>query len=350
MKKIVKRMFLFLLIIVMFSLVSCSPVFNTNDQKPPVEENQQKPTEEEKKYYDVTFETNGGGVIDPIIIESGESIDLPTPSKKGHTFIGWFTGESVNDGQFTSVNVVKENLILYAKWEQFKYTLFFETNGGSELEKITYFYNEEIFDLPLSYKEGYGFEGWYLDEELNTIFDYTVFPDHSLILYAKWVDAYTLLKRHMIEYGTRIDPPVYNTMGYYVVFGDDISDVKTRKRNSLRCEITFSDFDVVRLFGKYVFSDNTELSLGIEFEYGNMTKPTRITYFSYDPKYYEILGNGRDISATYGANGWNISLFPVLSGLPGNINYHNEDAELLGNIIVLKVEEYLESHGIPMFK
>ena len=39
--------------------------------------------------------------------------------------------------------------------------------------------------MPVPVREGYTFEGWYLDEEYQQSFGETM-PDHDLTVYAKW--------------------------------------------------------------------------------------------------------------------------------------------------------------------
>ncbi len=67
--------------------------------------------------YTVHFDSNGGTDFSDITnVEYGESIILQTPTREGYIFMGWFRGETINDAQFTSDDVVKGNITLYAKW------------------------------------------------------------------------------------------------------------------------------------------------------------------------------------------------------------------------------------------
>lgn len=68
--------------------------------------------------YTVTFETNGGTVIDPATIEvsGGEKLVLPeNPTKEGYDFGGWFT-DFRGTIAFDADEPVTESLTLYAKW------------------------------------------------------------------------------------------------------------------------------------------------------------------------------------------------------------------------------------------
>lgn len=64
----------------------------------------------------VTFNTNGGNNIDPVLVAKGGLIgDLPVPVKEGFIFEGWYTDEALST-KFDKDTPVMQDLILYAKW------------------------------------------------------------------------------------------------------------------------------------------------------------------------------------------------------------------------------------------
>lgn len=63
----------------------------------------------------VTFETNGGNAIPPIVVNDGETISLPQPIKDGANFGGWYSDADLAT-PFTTGTKVTANLTLYAKW------------------------------------------------------------------------------------------------------------------------------------------------------------------------------------------------------------------------------------------
>ncbi|MDD4388822.1 MAG: InlB B-repeat-containing protein, partial [Bacilli bacterium] len=69
----------------------------------------------------VSFDLAGGempeGFDSEIEVAKGDSIVLPIPAKDGYLFAGWFTGDTVNDGQFLNFHTVTKNITLYAHWE-----------------------------------------------------------------------------------------------------------------------------------------------------------------------------------------------------------------------------------------
>ena len=52
---------------------------------------------EEKDLVSITFFTDGGSSVEDLKIEKGKSIGLPTTSKDGYSFLGWFDGEKEVD-------------------------------------------------------------------------------------------------------------------------------------------------------------------------------------------------------------------------------------------------------------
>ncbi len=92
----------------------------------------------------VTFNLNGGTAPSEfsasISVGLGKSISLPLPSREGYSFLGWYTGESVNDGIFTTTDAVTGDLDLIARWQINKVTVTFLDYYGdiAEIQEIDY--------------------------------------------------------------------------------------------------------------------------------------------------------------------------------------------------------------------
>lgn len=101
--------------------------------------------------YTITFDTDGAGDIEPIKGFYGTAVQKPAdPIKTGHTFLGW---EPEIPATFSG------NMTVKAKWQMNQYTITFDTDGGSTINPMTVDYNSTIaVNIPT--KEGYTFLGW----------------------------------------------------------------------------------------------------------------------------------------------------------------------------------------------
>lgn len=73
----------------------------------------------------IVFDTNGGKVLKPICGQPGAKIDLPTPSKPGYKFLGWYLDKEFTQ-KFTETAFGTETVNLIAKWQLGKYAEGFE--------------------------------------------------------------------------------------------------------------------------------------------------------------------------------------------------------------------------------
>ncbi|OTO20804.1 BspA family leucine-rich repeat surface protein, partial [Enterococcus sp. 3H8_DIV0648] len=111
--------------------------------------------------YKVTFDSAGGNAIDLMSYTIEEKISsLPTPTRKGYKFMGWFEGEN----QVTEIPIGgTSDRTLTAKWEAITYTITFADEG---LSPITYTISDQSIPLPDGpERAGYRFLGWLVSEE-----------------------------------------------------------------------------------------------------------------------------------------------------------------------------------------
>ena len=66
----------------------------------------------------LSFETNGGSVIDPHKDKTGNTIDLSefTTTKEGYSFTGWYRDEALTD-KIESITLIGDTTV-YAGWEE----------------------------------------------------------------------------------------------------------------------------------------------------------------------------------------------------------------------------------------
>ena len=100
--------------------------------------------------YTITFDTAGGSEIAPITQDYGTQIAAPAnPTRKGYTFKGW-------DKEIPET-MPAENITVKAQWKINRYTITFDTNGGSEIAPITQDYGTAITAPADPTREGYTF-------------------------------------------------------------------------------------------------------------------------------------------------------------------------------------------------
>ena len=138
--------------------------------------------------YTVTFNAYGGfPTPDEQHVKSGEKAVLPVaPTLKGYTFAFWYLGE--DEQTATAYNFgtpVTENITLTAKWNINKYTVTFDSNGGTPVppaQKVEYGLTAaEPTSAPT--KTGYTFDGWYLGDEK---YDFSDAVEQDITLKAQW--------------------------------------------------------------------------------------------------------------------------------------------------------------------
>ena len=146
-------------------------------------------------------------------------------TREGYTQVGWSTvdgGEKVYG--FEDVYTQNEALTLYPVWNTNKYTITFDTNGGSEIAPITQDYGTEITAPDNPTRKGYTFKGW--DKEIPE-----TMPAENITVKAQWeINQYTItfdtnggseIAPITQDYGTEITAPDNPTRKGYTFKGWD---------------------------------------------------------------------------------------------------------------------------------
>ncbi|HHU42953.1 MAG TPA: leucine-rich repeat protein [Clostridiales bacterium] len=139
----------------------------------------------EPDVYVLTFEPNGGNDIDSIENNGEDEIELPTPQREGYTFGGWYLDAETFNNEYKG-EALSESVTVYAKWTINEYTISFETNGGSPVDSISADYGEQITAPNSPEREGYSFEGWFVDSDLGNEFSFDTMPPQDITIYAGW--------------------------------------------------------------------------------------------------------------------------------------------------------------------
>ena len=195
-------------------------------------------------------------------------------TRAGYTQVGWSTvdgGEKVYG--FEDVYTQNEALTLYPVWNTNKYTITFDTNGGSEIAPITQDYGTEITAPDNPTRKGYTFKGW--DKEIPK-----TMPAENITVKAQWeINQYTItfdtnggseIAPITQDYGTKITVPDNPTRKGYTFKGWDKEIPETMPAENIT--ITARWRDTEKPTGEIIIGTNkwneflNELTFGIFFK------------------------------------------------------------------------------------
>ena len=127
--------------------------------------------------FTVNFVDYDNTVLKTEVVVSGASATAPAdPIREGYTFIGW-------DKDFDSI---ENDITITATYDTNKYTITFDSAGGSPIPSIKQDYNTTITPPADPIREGYTFKGW------NPIIPATM-PAENINITAQWeINKYTI--------------------------------------------------------------------------------------------------------------------------------------------------------------
>jgi uncharacterized repeat protein (TIGR02543 family) len=121
--------------------------------------------------------------------------NLPTPTRAGYTFGGWYTQASGSGTlyDYSTVYSATSGITLYAKWTANIYTLSFDGQSGTGYAlSQTVTYGVAVGNLPTPKRAGYTFGGWYTQPNgggtrytSTTVYSAT----SGVKLYARWTSG-----------------------------------------------------------------------------------------------------------------------------------------------------------------
>jgi len=144
--------------------------------------------------YTVNFNAEGGTVSPTSKTVTFYSTygSLPTPTRAGFSFAGWWTGAGGTGTEITSASTVAtaSNHALYAKWTTVPITVTFDPQGGSVSPTTKVVSQGGTYGtLPTPMRSGFTFEGWWTGAggtgaEITSASTVSTASNHTL--YAKW--------------------------------------------------------------------------------------------------------------------------------------------------------------------
>lgn len=137
-----------------------------------------------------TFDSNGGENLSRETITKNFNTTvgiLPTVSKEGYTFSGWFTSRT-GGTKLTTTTPMRYDTTYYAQWVIQPRTFTFDGNEGEKPTPTTIVkdFNSEVGTLPTVEKEGHLFQGWFTAKTGGTQLTTDTKMRVNTTYYAQW--------------------------------------------------------------------------------------------------------------------------------------------------------------------
>ena len=322
--------------------------------------------------YTVTFDSYGGTPVPPAQeVEYGLTATKPAdPTLKGYTFAFWYLGEDEQNATAYDFNTpVTENITLTAKWNINKYTVTFNSYGGTPVPPV----QEVEYGLTATKPadptlKGYTFAFWYLgeDEQNATAYDFDTPVTENITLTAKWhvtphnIYAFARLNSAFapltsVEFGefVKLNDATLTRLGLGSYNANNYISIGTFSFNKL----PLMGDDFMSYYGDEEFdavvaelADNIVLETGVSkkvaekiawtylFKADNSDYMTEAGYPTDDENGYQLSGNLNLATVMFKANGENVTGMPTVNYTYDDI-FEIHDFYFAGDTITLPTTE-----------
>ena len=149
----------------------------------------------DREVHTVSFDAEGGMVVNPIAVRHEAKTTLPATSRTGYAFEGWWTAAGKEGTQVTANSPITGDITLHAAWFP-PVTITFDKVGGTEGDStVGAVLGEPMPNIDAPVRIGYSFGGYFDQPEgMGTqYYDESVESTHywdkrtATTLYAKWI-------------------------------------------------------------------------------------------------------------------------------------------------------------------
>lgn len=239
------------------------------------------------KVASITFNTNGGDAVNAVTKPIGSILGaLPTPTRTGYTFGGWYTDNGAFQNQVDENTVVSGAMTLYAKWTAAGATVTLNSNGGVNLTPNTksVTFGQPYGTLPTPQRSGFGFQGWFTDQAGGTqvTAETIVNASGNHTLYAHWVQLKEI-PRTVFDFGAQ-ESFTYDRSSHTAAytFNQDGADCPAED------SFTIDYIRVGDTFIKENTSKGTETATAGTYNV-HITRDADDTYAKFDQNYTDVL-------------------------------------------------------------
>ena len=181
--------------------------------------------------YTLTFNGNGGKASESsrTVQYGGQYGTLPTATRTGYTFQGWYTAKDGGSQVSASTTMGAADTTVYAHWTIRSYTVAFDANGGSAVASQTVKYGAKATQPANPTRTDYTFQGWYTAKDGGAKYDFNQTVTGNVTLYAHWTaNTYTVsfdanggssVAAQKVKYGSRATKPADPTRTGYTFQG-----------------------------------------------------------------------------------------------------------------------------------
>ena len=246
----------------------------------------------------VTYDANGGSVSTKSqTYKEGTGISsLPTPTRAGYTFDGWYNGNT----KYTSIPAGTGNITLTARWTANTGTVTYYSNysGGAASQSNTYTYNSSytVKGTNTFTRNGYNLLGWstsstasYTDDSWiagKTFSNFTLRTSGNVSLYAVW---------HCNQYKLTFDANGGSCSEKYrwYTINDQVTNFPTPTRSGYSFAGWYENNNQVTQYNKGTTGDRTLTAKW------NVAKPT-VTVYGWNSKGGQCYVDGNSVGAITG--------------------------------------------------
>ena len=170
------------------------------------------------EYY-ITFDSNGGTIVDQVLVYEGNLIVEPiSPVKENYEFAGWYLDTDLSM-EYNFDDPITKSELLYAKWvseDPNQSIVSFNTNGGSLISDLLIDYGTSVNEPSNPTKDFFVLVGWYVDSAFTIVYNFESPVIENIILYAKWEfdigDSVDLTTLPYYEYLSESNPVITITI------------------------------------------------------------------------------------------------------------------------------------------
>lgn len=206
-------------------------------------------------YYTVTFDSQGGSPINAVEVESGKTVSKPSPdpTKADADFEAWYKDAACTDGnQYEFSTPVTADITLYAKWIPRYVYVQFDSDGGYPIIPFeTYTCGTQLNEPAEPSREGYCFDGWYLDANLQYKAQFPYELTQNTNFYAGWVEEGQTTVNFLLAKAINSDLPL--SFGEAVMQSITVDKGSVLEQPDNPPDITYRDADNVEHTLKFSF-------------------------------------------------------------------------------------------------